>query len=202
MRGEDKRIIGIYSRHASAFDRQRSRALFEQAWLNRFLAAMPPERAVLDLGCGSGEPLAGYLIAAGCDVTGIDTSVDLLALCMARFPQHAWLQGDMRALALQRRFQGVLAWDSFFHLTPDDQRGMFRIFRDHLGAGGVLMFTSGSAADVRIGEFQGEPLYHASLDGDEYRELLARHGFEVLSHRAEDPECGGHTVWLAKLTCQ
>lgn len=202
MQDEDKRIIGIYSRHASAFDHRRSRTLFEKAWLNRFLAAMPPGRAVLDLGCGSGEPLAGYLIAAGCDVTGIDTSTGLLALCVARFPDQAWLEGDMRTLALQRRFQGVLAWDSFFHLTPDDQRGMFRIFREHLEEGGVLMFTSGPAAGVRIGEFEGEPLYHASLDEQAYRGLLAGHGFEVLSYRADDPGCGGHTVWLAKLTCQ
>lgn len=197
-----KRIIGIYSRHASAFVRKRSRALFEKAWLDRFLAVMPPGRAVLDLGCGFGEPLAEYLIAAGCDVTGVDTSAELLALSRARFPDHAWIQADMRGLGLGRRFHGLMAWDSFFHLTPEDQRQMFSIFSDHLQGGGVLMFTSGPTADVRIGEHEGEPLYHASLGPDEYRALLARHEFQVLAHRAEDPDCGGHTVWLARLTCQ
>jgi predicted TPR repeat methyltransferase len=205
----DKRIIGIYSRHASAFVRKRSRALFEKPWLDRFLAvmplepaAMPHEAAVLDLGCGFGEPLGGYLIAAGCDVTGVDTSAELLAIAAARFPDQAWIQADMRTLGLGRRFHGVLAWDSFFHLTPQDQREMFSVFRAHLLDGGVLMFTSGPTADVRIGEYEGEPLYHASLGPDEYRALLARQGFDVLSHRPEDPDCGGHTVWLARLACQ
>ena len=198
----DKRIIGIYSRHASAFVRQRSRALFEKAWLDRFLAVMPPGRAVLDLGCGFGEPIAGYLIAAGCDVTGVDTSAELLAIARTRFPDHAWVKTDMRTLGLGPRFQGVLAWDSFFHLTPEDQREMFSVFRAHLQDGGVLMFTSGPTASVRIGEYEGEPLYHASLGPDEYRALLARQGFDVLSYRPEDPDCGGHTVWLARLSCK
>src|ERR1700752_842606 len=35
---------------------------------------------------------------------------------------------DMRLLRLLRRFDGVLAWDSFFHLRPDDQPQMFNVF--------------------------------------------------------------------------
>ena len=46
--------------------------------------------------------------------------------------------------------------------------------------------------------FEGETLYHASLDPEEYRNLLADNGFAVLRHGVEDPECGGHTLWLAK----
>jgi hypothetical protein len=44
---------------------------------------------------------------------------------------------------------------------------------------------------------EGEPLYHASLDAAEYRRLLAEQGFVVQDHVVEDPDCGGHTVWLA-----
>ena len=104
----------------------------------------------------------------------------------------------MRGLALDERFHGVLAWDSFFFLIPDEQRRMFPTFAAHTAGGGVLMFTSGPKAGVRIGEFEGEPLYHASLDAGEYEALLDRHGFDVLAHAAEDPDCGGHTVWLAQ----
>jgi hypothetical protein len=37
----------------------------------------------------------------------------------------------MRQLALGRPFDGIVAWDSFFHLGHDDQRRMFAIFADH-----------------------------------------------------------------------
>ena len=49
-----------------------------------------------------------------------------------------------------------------------------------------------------IGSFAGSPLYHASLDADEYRALLARNGFILLRHVGNDPACGGATIWLAR----
>jgi hypothetical protein len=108
-----------------------------------------------------------------------------------------WLVRDMRNLSLGQRFDAIIAWDSFFHLRPDDQRAMFRVFRDHAGEGASLLFTSGPDAGEAIGSLYGRDLYHASLSAAEYRELLQRHGFEELLHRVEDAECGGHTVWLA-----
>ena len=104
----------------------------------------------------------------------------------------------MRTLSLDRRFDGILAWDSFFHLSPEDQRTMFPIFRRHAGPGAALMFTSGPSHGEAIGTYKGEPLYHGSLDGAEYRSLLHENGFEVVSHVIEDPACGHHTVWLSR----
>jgi SAM-dependent methyltransferase len=193
-------IITLYERHALAFDQDRSRTLFERAWLDRFLALLPPHAAasVLDLGCGSGEPIERFLIEHGHAVTGIDSSPTLIGLCRARFPDHDWIVGDMRRLTLGRRFDGLLAWDSFFHLLREDQRGIFPVFRDHALPGAPLLFTSGPAKGEAIGCYRGEALFHASLDPAEYRALLDAHGFDVIRHVAEDPECGGHTVWLAR----
>ena len=75
---------------------------------------------------------------------------------------------------------------------------MFPIFAAHAGQAAALMFTSGPRHGEAIGTFHGEPLYHGSLDPAEYRALLDKHGFEVAAHVAEDPSCGGHTVWLAQ----
>lgn len=61
------------------------------------------------------------------------------------------------------------------------------------------MFTSGTSNGEAIGTFEGEPLYHASLAPEEYRQLLQEQGFQVVSMVAEDPNCGGRTVWLAQL---
>jgi SAM-dependent methyltransferase len=195
---EADRIIGLYERHARAFDATRGQSLIERPWLERFLALMPPGASVLDLGCGAGEPIARHLIAAGYTVTGVDSSPTMIALCESRFPDARWLVADMRTLSLGRRFDGLLAWDSSFHLRADDQRAMFAIFRNHAAPGAALMFTSGPRASVAMGTFEGEPLHHASLDPDDYRALLAAHSFAVVAHVAEDPACGGHTVWLAR----
>lgn len=192
-------IISLYERHAHRWDARRSpTAELELPWLTRFAALLPPGAAVLDIGCGTGRPLAAWLIEQGHAITGVDSSPAMLALCRERMPAQRWLQADMRTLQLGDTFRGLLAWDSFFHLTADDQRQMFAVFRAHARPGTVLMFTSGPAHGEAIGEFEGEPLHHASLSPDEYRSLLAEAGFEVLAYVPEDPACGWHTVWLAR----
>ncbi|MBB5051383.1 SAM-dependent methyltransferase [Afipia massiliensis] len=194
-----KEIGALYERHATAFDRDRGKRLVERAWFERFRQVMPEGADVLDLGCGSGEPVARYLIEAGHRVTGVDSSPTLIGLCRSRFPNETWIAGDMREVSLSRRFGGIVAWNSFFHLTPDDQRRMFKIFRDHAEPGAALMFTSGPGAGEAIGAYQGEALYHASLATAEYEVLLAAHGFSVVQHVVEDQECGGLTVWLTRM---
>ncbi len=197
MREADQ-IIGVYERHAQAYDKVRGRSLFEKSWLDRFLALVPKGGSVLDLGCGMGEPIARYIIESGRAVIGVDSSSRLIELCKARYAAQTWRVADMRTLSLGMRFDGLLAWDSFFHLPPDEQRAMFGVFAAHAAPRAALMFTSGPAHGVAIGKFEGEPLYHASLDPDEYRTLLRDNGFGVVAHVADDPACGGHTVWLAQ----
>lgn len=196
---EAERIIDLYQRKASDWIESRARTrLFEKPWLDRFRALLPPADPVLDLGCGSAEPIAAYLIGLGHPAIGVDSSPAMIGACRQRFPEREWIVADMRKLALRRRFLGILAWDSFFHLCQDDQRRMFPVFRAHAAPGAALMFTSGPAHGEAIGSFGGEPLYHASLDAAEYRSLLDQNGFRVVSHVVEDPDCGGHTIWLAQ----
>jgi 2-polyprenyl-3-methyl-5-hydroxy-6-metoxy-1,4-benzoquinol methylase len=190
-------IIDLYERHAQAYDRDRGRTLQERAWLDRFAAVVPAGGTVLDVGCGMGEPIARHLIERGFHVTGIDASPSLIGLCRTRFPDAEWLVADMRELVLPRRFDGIIAWDSFFHLPAGDQRAMFPRFHALAAPGAALLFTSGPAEGEAIGSWCGEPLYHASLAPAEYRGLLRENGFAVYSHVADDPECGNHTVWLA-----
>lgn len=191
------KIANLYERHAAAWDSVRGKNLFERAWLDRFHALLPAGGKILDLGCGAGEPIARYFIEAGCRVTGVDSSPAMITLCKKRFPDAQWINADMRRLKLTDRFDGILAWDSFFHLSHEDQAAMFPVFAEHAATGAALMYTSGRDHGVAMGTFEGEPLYHASLDPAEYRRLLAANGFEVAAQVFDDPGCGGHSIWLA-----
>ena len=195
-------IVDLYERHAQDFDRDRSRSLQEKSWLDRFLSHVRPSGVVLDIGCGMAEPIARYVLDAGFRVVGIDSSPSMIEMCRSRFPDSAWMVADMREAGLNRRFDGLLAWDGLFHLQMSDQRAMFPRFAAHAAPGAPLMFTSGRAHGEAIGSCCGEPLYHASLDPSEYEALLLGNGFEVLSYLADDPECGGHTVWLTRYSAR
>lgn len=204
MNREAERIVGMYQRHAAVWDQMRSPgSLFEKPWLDRFLELVPAGRGpraageaarILDVGCGAGLPISGYFIRQGYRVTGVDTSGPLLEVARGRFPEQEWILGDMRTMELGRRFDGVLAWHSFFHLTPEDQTAMFPVFGRHAAPGAPLMFTSGPEHGSVLGDFEGEPLYHGSLDPEEYRALLAENGFEEIAFAVEDHA----TIWLAR----
>lgn len=198
MQPPHERIISLYEEHAAAWDRVRGRELKEREWIDAFTAYLPQGASILDLGCGSGEPVARHLVESGYSVIGLDSSPSLVAMCRERFPDQEWLVGDMRALDLDRRFDGILAWHSFFHLNFDDQRAMFPRFAAHAKPGAVLMFTSGPTHGEALGQWQGEPLYHASLSPEEYRALLAANGFNTVSFRAGEPIAEGPSVWLAR----
>ena len=158
------RIIDHYERHARAWDADRRMAGWnDKPWHDRFIAALPKAASVLDLGCGSGFPVAQHMAEGGLHVTGVDSSPTLISLCRERLPDHEWLVGDMRSLQLPLQFDGVVTWDSFFHLRPDDQRRMFNVFARHAAPSAVLMFNSGPANGESVGEYRGDPLYHASL---------------------------------------
>ncbi len=190
-----KAIIDLYQQNAKAWIELRRYDLFERAWLDRFIGLLSPtNREVLDLGCGSGRPIAGYLIGKNCQMTGIDAAASLIDVAAKTFPEQSWMMADMRQLPPLGQFDGIIAWHSFFHLTPDDQRPMFATFSKLARPGAPLMFTSGTTLGQAIGTFEGQPLYHGSLDTAEYRELLSSTGFEVVNYVENDPACGAANI--------
>jgi trans-aconitate methyltransferase len=198
---ESENIVDLYERHADAWVQARllESTLHEKPWLDRFCALLPSAGSVLDCGCGAGEPIARYLSQCGYAVMGVDSSFTMVRMFQARLPEQRAAVADMRTFSLSETFNGILAWDSFFHLNQSDQRKMFSTFRKHAAQGAALMFTSGPSHGEIVGRLEGEPLYHASLDASEYRQLLEDHGFAVVNHQAEDQSCFGRTVWLAQL---
>src|ERR1700680_2283695 len=109
MSSEAERIIDLYERQAASFDKDRGRTLFEAPWLDRFLALLPRGGSILDIGCGTSEPIGRYLVKHGYTVTGVDSSPSMIGFCSSRFPDQTWIIADMRALSLAQRFHGILA---------------------------------------------------------------------------------------------
>ncbi|NLS55805.1 class I SAM-dependent methyltransferase [Hafnia alvei] len=70
-------IIPLYQQNSAFWDSQRNGSqgdlpCSEIPWLERFLALLPANGHILDIGCGTGEPIAGYFIRQGFNVTGFE----------------------------------------------------------------------------------------------------------------------------------
>lgn len=189
-------VVDLYDRRADDWivDRGPNLTAADSLWLERFTAALVAGDRVLDVGCGSGRPMAAALLERSFNVTGVDSSARLVAKAAEDLASAHFIQADMRTLDLGRTFRGVLAWHSLFHLTPDDQRIALPRLLAHAAPRSVVMFSSGQRLGHAMGEWHGEPLYHGSLDAAEYDAILARAGFEV--DHAAGAEDG--SVWLAR----
>ena len=200
----------IYKRYAKAWRKLRSESPFiEKSWLDRFLSMIPKEKdndndivnaEILDLGCGDGYPIAHYLLEEGCSVTGVDITKAFIKAAKKSFKgaPAEWILADMRDVTFDKKFSGIIVWDSYFHLPPDDQIALFKRLESYCCPGAPLLITTGASAGEAIGEFNGHDLYHASLSPDQYRQLFIDHGFGLIQYKIEDQNCGGRTIWLAK----
>lgn len=197
LRPTHGRTEDIYHRHAEGYDISRSKVLFERSWLDRFLAKLPANPDILDLGCGTGDPVDRYLLSKGCRITGVDFAAAMLDLARTKFPDEQWKQGDMRQLDLKQQFDGVLSWNGFFHLSRQEQRDAIPRIADHVREGGALMLTIGPEDGEVTGTVEGATVYSASLSIDAYCELLRQSGFEEIAFTLEDPQCNSHSVLLA-----
>lgn len=103
---------------------------------------------VLELGCGSGR-IACALAAAGCRVVGLDHHPGMLRAAARRAaglePETAdrlcWIEADMAAFALERRFDRVLIPYNGLYCLLDDAAvsACLRAAREHLAPGGRLV---------------------------------------------------------------
>lgn len=105
---------------------------------------------VLELGCGTGRMLLP-LAQAGCDVTGLDCSQDMLTIArdkMAELPletqqRMSLVEGRMQHFALGRAFQTILIpHRAFMHLMDvGEQMAALRCIREHLLPTGKLILN-------------------------------------------------------------
>ena len=190
-------MAGVYERQAHVWDKYRPRVFYEKAWLDRFIGGLPAGATIADVGCGAGDPIAVYFVENGFRLIGVDQSQPMLDIAVQRLPGADLRRQDMRALDLGEQVSGLISWDAFFHLSQDEQRATLPIFADHILPGGSIMLTVGPEAGEEGGHVGDEPVYHASLDEDEYCSILTDCGFANVTLTRDDPDCDFRSILLA-----
>jgi 2-polyprenyl-3-methyl-5-hydroxy-6-metoxy-1,4-benzoquinol methylase len=114
--------------------------------------ALPPDRTILDVGCGSGW-LSEYFARLGYDVTGIDISPDLIEVArerVARVPYGAdhetplrcrFLVHDVEGAPLEEQFDAAVCYDSLHHF--EDERAVLKNLAAMTKYGGSLFILEG-----------------------------------------------------------
>jgi len=136
---------------------------------------------VLDLGCGTGRPIAEAVLARGHRVTGVDQSEHLLAFARERFPQATWIESRIQDFDSPDRFAGIVCWDALFHIDRAEHRRVFARIANLLSPGGRLMLTVGGSEHPAFTDTMfGREFFYDSHPPERALELLADCGFVPL----------------------
>lgn len=153
----------------------------EQNYLDAFLAGLPLSSAILDAGCGTGRPMAEYVIEQGYTVTGIDQSARLLALARQRFPQSAWHLARLEDYPFSGKYGGIICWDALFHIERRHHENILRRMAASLGPDGRLMLTVGGSEHPAFIDFMFEhEFFYDSFPPQTVLQMLKEIGLDIL----------------------
>lgn len=126
------------------------RLIVDPAPVAAFYASLiaPGQRALLELGCGTGIVTAAMArrlreVAGGqgARIVGLDASADMLAIARRRDPAAEWIHGDMRAIPPCGPFDLVACcYNTLQHLDATGLGACFRGVRALLAPGGRFAF--------------------------------------------------------------
>ena len=165
------------------------------------LASLPTGAVVLDLGCGAGVPVTGWLADRGFSVTGVDVSARQLELARTNVPAGTFLKADMTKLAFApESFDAVVAFHSIIHVPRAEHPALLADIHRWLKPEGLFLAT------MTVTDFEGRdenwrgwgaPMVWSHYDGEANVAMLREAGFEI--HCAE-PRTGLGTgdaeTWL------
>ena len=139
---------------------------------------------VLDLGVGEGRN-AVYLAQQGHAVTAVDYSAQGLRktrrLADEKDVEVETIEADVRDWAPDRSWDAIVV--TFLHLTPSELPSLYRLLREHLRPGGILIaewfrpeqrtqnYTSGGPPDPEMMVTTEELHEHFTADGIEQLEV-------------------------------
>jgi cyclopropane fatty-acyl-phospholipid synthase-like methyltransferase len=167
-------------------------------YVDMLLQGLPPGDKILDLGCGTGRPIAEYLIRQDFRVLGIDRSAKMLEIAKRIIPEAEFIQGDMLDLELDEQFAAVIAWDSIFHVDRTRHREIFRKLRKLLTADGRLLLSAGGSGEAGCtSEMYGHSFFYSGYEPEETSDLLRSEGFEIVLCEVDDPSSRGHIAIIA-----
>jgi len=145
------------------------------------IEGLAPNSTLLDLGCGTGQPVAAFFADMGFRIVGVDQSPAMLALAKRRLPAHQWLLGTLEDFPRIKNVEAVVAWDSLFHVPRDRHAGILERVRETLPVGGRFALTVGGSEHPAFTDVMfGHTFFYDSFPPAQVVSLLENAGFRIV----------------------
>ena len=178
-------------------------------YVDRVLDGLPTGAKVLDLGCGTGKPIAEHIADRGFSVVGVDQSSELFKIAKEVVPGAQLIHADMLDVELEEDFAAAVAWDSIFHVDRKHHAVIFQKLANALSVGGRLLLSVGGsdAADAPesdpdhkgfTSEMFGQTFFYSGYAPQTARALIEAAGFEIELWEIDDPASKGHIAIIGR----
>ncbi|KTG26380.1 class I SAM-dependent methyltransferase [Haloferax profundi] len=172
---------------SEAYARNRDPTGSDAALLSEFVADLPDDPVVLDVGCGDGARTLANLPAGN---VGLDFSRRGLDLARSTVPDAQLVMADMLQIPLRdESVDAITAYHAVFHVPRESHPAVYREFARVLKPGGSVLMTlpGGRFETVRRGWMGGEMFFSSPGRSQTLRQLREA-GFDQLETRmADDP---------------
>jgi SAM-dependent methyltransferase len=171
------------------------------AWLAELSERIPAGATVVDLGCGSGLPVARHLTQSGCHVTGVDISEVQIRRARELVPAADFLRADIASVDFDPvSLDAVVSFYALIHLPLDDQLPLLRRVAGWLRPGGLFVATAGHKAWTGYKENWlggGAPMWWSHADAATYRSWITQAGLAIEREDFVPEGDGGHALFWA-----
>lgn len=164
----------------------------EARLLTMLTADLSAPATILDLGCGTGRPIATQFAAAGFRIIGVDQSEQMLNIARVHLPKHCWLLSTIESFTIDEPIAAAIAWDALFHIRREEHEAIFARVHGALRTGGRFAFTAGGSDHPAFTDtmFAHEFFYDSHPPADTLA-LIEHTGFHVLHHEYLNVPDGG-----------
>lgn len=201
------KIKQSYDNIAATWNKEREWYI-EQPSIDEAIIHLKPGAIILDVGCGSGKPIAAYLIDKGFEVYGLDISPKLIQYAKSVIPEKKLFLADICEFTTDIHFDAIICWFTLFHIHADHHFDVLKKLHSFLKPDGVLLITFADTScepggtDVKVvdehtieSEMFGESFYHSGNPANINSELIKQARFEIISEKIDQP---GNQVILAR----
>ena len=165
-------------------------------FIDKVISFVPPQSRVLDVGSGTGTPVARTIASHGHHITGIDIAPSMIALSRAAVPSGTFEVANMLEYVPKEPLNAVINSLSLFQLSRAEMEVMCAKWATWLIPGGVVCICTIPAESVNPGRemydkdglcarglqfrFMGQNIELMLMTKEGWKVMLERAGFEIV----------------------
>lgn len=155
-----------------------------------FSSQLPGNAKVLDAGCGTGCPIAKYLVQNGFEVAGIDLSKEMVLTARKNVPGATFQQMNMAEIDFPPvSFDALISCYAIIHNPRETHADIFQSFHTILKPRGVMLVSVASWEWEEFANYLGVDMYWSHYGPSKTESLITNAGFDIEFGR--DVQSGG-----------